>query len=124
MTIPIIGIAWGMSNYLHFLVAVSSDKTSNPYKQLDATEVQLLEYGLLANSRSEQLLVGDLLQLKQFGSQATIHGRIKSLVRHGYFKLVSDKEDGRKKHVVLTKLAHKYENLMSAHLAKAVSKQD
>ena len=110
-----------MSIYLRFLSAVSADKSSYPYKLLDATELKLLEYVLLADSHSEQLLVGDLLQLKQFGSQVTLHGRIKRLVGYGYFKLVLDKEDGRKKHIILTKMAYKYENFMSTHLAKLVS---
>lgn len=105
--------------YLRFLSAVLADKSSSPYKQLDATELQLLEHALLADNRDEQLLVGDILYLRKFGSQATLHGRIKSLVRHGYFKLVLDKEDGRKKHIILTKMAHKYDGLMSEHLASA-----
>ena len=108
-----------MSMYLRFLSILSTDNSSNPYKQLDATELHLLEYALLANSHNEQLLIGDILHLKQFGSQATLHSKLKSLVRHGFFKLVLDELDGRKKHITLTKIAYKYEDLMSAHLAKA-----
>lgn len=86
---------------------------ANPGRALDSTEIQLLEHILLAADRAQTLLVGDLICLSQFGSQTTLHGRIKNLVFLGYVKLVADNLDGRKKYVVPTKLAHKYVQFLS-----------
>ena len=108
------------SAYLRFLHCIDALDRMNPGKSLDATETQLLNYVLLVASKGDQTLVGDLLQLSQLGSQATLHGRIKNLVAMGYVKLTTDKEDGRKKFVEPTKLAMKYEAYMSDCLTKAV----
>lgn len=108
------------SAYLRFLNCLDGLDRMNPGKSLDATETQLLNYVLLAANKDEKTLVGDLIQLSQLGSQATLHGRIKNLVAMGYVKLTTDKEDGRKKFVEPTKLAKKYETFMSDCLAKAV----
>lgn len=111
-----------MSSYLRFLSTISADNSSSPYKQLDTKEIQLLEYVLLANSSSKKLLVGDLIQLKKYGSQAVLHSKVKNLVALGYLKLIVNKEDGRKKNVEPTELAIEYESFMSDCLVKAVTR--
>ncbi|QWE26714.1 hypothetical protein [Polynucleobacter sp. AP-Ainpum-60-G11] len=99
--------------YIRFLNTIDALGRANPGRALDLTEIQLLEYVLLAADKGQTLLVGDLIHLSQFGSQATLHGRIKNLAVLGYLKLVADKADGRKKFVVPTKLAYKYVQFLS-----------
>ena len=112
-----------MSNsYIRFLNTIDALGRANPARALDSTEIQLLEYVLLAADKGQILLVGDLIQLSQFGSQATLHGRIKNLSVLGYLKLVSDKVDGRKKFVVPTKLAHKYVQFLSDCIETSLKK--
>lgn len=106
--------------YIRFLNTTSALDEFNPGRVLDSTEIQLLEHILLVADRGQTLLVGDLIHLGQFGSQATLHGRIKNLAVLGYLKLVTDKSDGRKKFVVLTKLAHKYIQFMSDCMKKSL----
>ena len=108
------------SSYRRFLNIIAAVDRTSPGKALDELETQLLEYALCALDRGEAILVGDLLKLNQFGSQATLHSRVKSLVSLGYLKLVPDKEDGRKKFVVPTKLTFKYIRFMSECLSSAV----
>lgn len=110
------------SFYIRFLNTLEALERANPGKALDATEIQLLEYVLKASDKGQELLVGDLIQQKQFGSQATLHGRVKNLVVLGYVKLIADQIDGRKKFVVPTKMAHKYVQFMSDCLAKTLGK--
>ena len=107
------------SAYLNFLGIVEDSKQSNPAASLGSIELQLLEHILLAHNKSHSLLVGDLISLSQIGSQATLHGRIKSLVSLGYLKLVQDQNDARKKLVVPTRLSDKYLDFMSECLVKA-----
>ena len=112
-----------MSNlYIRFLNTLDALGRANPGRTLDATEIQLLEYILLATAQGQTLLVGDLIHLSHFGSQATLHGRIKNLVVLGYVKLVTDKVDGRKKSVVPTKLAHKYVQFLSDCIEASLNK--
>lgn len=103
-----------MSNlYIRFLNIVDASKRANPGRALDSIQILLLEHVLLTVDKGQALLVGDLISLSQLGSQATLHGRIKSLAVLGYVRLVSDKLDGRKKFVVPTKLAYKYVQFLS-----------
>ncbi len=107
------------NSYIRFLNIIATLERSNPGKALDEIEIQLLEFTLRSLDRGEKLLVGDLLKLSQFGSQATLHSRIKNLTALGYLSLVSDKADGRKKFVLPTKAAFKYVQFMSECLDNA-----
>ena len=108
--------------YIRFLNITRALGRANPGRVLDSTETQLLEHILLATDKGQTLLVGDLIHLSQLGSQATLHGRIKSLVVLGYVKLVADKVDGRKKSVVPTKLAQKYVQFLSDCIEASLKK--
>ena len=88
-------------------------------KRLNAIEEQLLDYIALAYVQDRELLVGDLIALSQFGSQATLHGRLKNLVAMGYVKLVENKADGRKKQVIPTSKADKHYEKLSSYLERA-----
>lgn len=108
--------------YIRFLNTIDALGRANPGRTLDSTEIQLLEHILLAADKGQTLLVGDLIHLSQFGSQATLHGRVKNLAVLGYIKLVGDKEDGRRKFVVPTKLAHKYVQFLSECIESSLKK--
>jgi len=89
-------------------------------KKLDATEEKLLNKIIVAATQGEELLVGDLISLRELGSQATLHGRIKNLVVMGYVKLNEDRGDGRRKFVTPTAKATKHYEYLSACLEKAL----
>ena len=108
--------------YIRFLNTVETLGRANPGRSLDGVETQLLEYILLSTNKNQTLLVGDLIKLSEFGSQATLHGRIKNLAVLGYLKLVVDKEDGRKKFVTPTKLAFKYAQFLSECIELSLKK--
>ena len=108
--------------YIRFLNTIDALGRANPGRALDSIEIQLLEHILLASDRDQTLLVGDLIHLSQFGSQATLHGRIKNLAVLGYVKLDADKIDGRKKSVVPTKLASKYVQFLSDCIETSLKK--
>lgn len=106
------------NSYIRFLNVVDALARINPGRSLDHLEILLLEYILREAANGKTLLVGDLISLAQYGSQATLHGRVKNLVALGYINLVSDKTDARKKSVAPTKLAQKYAQFMSDCLVK------
>lgn len=106
--------------YLRFLNCLDSLDRMNLGKKLDATEEQLLNKIALADTQGKELLVGDLISLSEFGSQATLHGRLKNLVVMGYVRMTEDKADGRRKFVVPTAKTFKYYEHLSACLEKAI----
>ena len=106
--------------YIRFLNVIDALDRMNPGRSLDQTELALLEQVLRSSCDQRPLLVGDLLKLDQLGSQATLHSRVKNLSALGYVKLVTDKQDGRKKFVVPTKLGQKYIQFMSECLENAM----
>jgi DNA-binding MarR family transcriptional regulator len=108
------------SAYIRFLNCLDSLDHISPGKQLDSKEEQLLNYITLNAAQGKRVLVGDLIALSELGSQATLHGRIKSLHAMGYVKLVEDKADGRKRFVIPTSKADKYYEKLSECLEKAL----
>ena len=105
--------------YIRFLNLIDVLDRINPGKKLDATEESLLDKIVLSAHQDQIILVGDLISLTDLGSQATLHGRLKNLRAIGYIEMTAD-EDGRKKHVVPTKLAIKRYEELSKCLEKAV----
>lgn len=105
--------------YIRFLNLIDVLDRINPGKKLDATEESLLDKIILSAHQGEVVLVGDLISLSEFGSQATLHGRLKNLRAMGLIDMTAE-EDGRKKHVVPTKLAIKRYDELSKCLEKAV----
>ena len=106
--------------YIRFLNALDTLDRLKPGKQLDGIEEQLLDYITLHSEQNKALLVGDLINLSQFGSQATLHGRLKNLVVMDYVRLVVDKDDGRKKSVALSAKAIKHYEALSKCLENAL----
>ena len=108
------------SAYARFLNALDSLDRISPSKKLDSIEEQLLNHIYLASVNGEKLLVGDVILLEQFGSQATLHGRLKNLVGKGFIQLHGDKADGRRKSVQITNKAEKHYQQLSECLSKAI----
>lgn len=106
--------------YSRFLNALDSMDRISPSKKLDSIEEQLLNHIYLASVSGEKLLVGDVILLDQFGSQATLHGRLKNLVGKGFIQLIGDKGDGRRKSVHITNKAEKHYQQLSEYLSKAI----
>jgi len=108
------------SAYARFLNALDSLDRMSASKRLDFIEEQLLNHIYLASVNGEKLLVGDVILFEKFGSQATLHGRLKSLVGKGFIQLISDKTDGRRKSVHITAKAEKHYQQLSDYLSKAI----
>ncbi len=105
-------------SYIRFLNLIDALDRINPGKKLDCIEESLLDKIINSAHLKESLLVGDLISLSEFGSQATLHGRLKNLSAMGYIKMASN-TDGRKKEVLPTKLAIKRYEEISKCLEKA-----
>jgi DNA-binding transcriptional ArsR family regulator len=105
--------------YIRFLNLIDVLDRINPGMKVDAIEESLLNKIVLSAHQGQVMLVGDLISLAEFGSQATLHGRLKNLRAMGLIDMASE-EDGRKKHVVPTKLAMKRYEELSKCLEKAV----
>ena len=105
--------------YIRFLNLVDVLDRINPGMKIDAIEESLLNKIVLSAHQGQVMLVGDLISLAEFGSQATLHGRLKNLRAMGLIDMAAE-EDGRKKHVVPTKLAMKRYEELSKCLEKAV----
>lgn len=107
------------NSYLRFLHL--ADTLINPNeKPLDSLSKDILEHiskHIVLNKG--KIVIGDILMLSQFGSQATLHKRLHALVDDGYLKLKST-NDGRVKQIELTKKANKYFAGLSQALEKAV----
>jgi hypothetical protein len=105
-------------SYIRFLNLIDALDRINPGKKLDCIEESLLDKIVNSAHLKESVLVGDLISLSEFGSQATLHGRLKNLSAMGYIKMASN-TDGRKKEVLPTKLAIKRYEEISKCLEKA-----
>ena len=106
------------TSYIRFLNLIDALDRMNPGKKLDSTEESLLDRIVLSFHAKQAILVGDLISISELGSQATLHGRLKSLSAMGYIKMAAN-EDGRKKEVVPTKIALKRYEEISKCLEKA-----
>ena len=107
-------------SYVRFLKILAVQQSKNPCKDLDATELNLLHYVVLASAENEHILVGDLLGLTQYASQATLHAKMKRLIAKGFLTIQSNNDDGRKKYITPSKSASKYIDFMSDCLSKAI----
>lgn len=108
------------SAYIRFLNQLDSLDRINLGKKLDLTEEQLLNHIAIKTSQGKELLVGDLISLSEIGSQATLHGRIKSLIAMGFVRLNEDRSDGRRRFVIPTEKALKHYEQLSICLEKAL----
>ena len=106
--------------YIRFLICKNKSDLLSSQSGLDGIERQLLNYIALNSAQGKKLLVGDLIRLCEFGSQTTLHGRIKNLSAQDFIELTQDISDGRKKYVTPTAKALKYYEKLSICLNKAL----
>ena len=110
------------SAYIRFLNLLDVIDSSGGWVKLDPLEESLLNKLVLMTTKQDRLiLVGDLISISTLASQATLHGRVKSLERKGLIDLISDKDDARKRHVNPTRLAMKRYKELSVNFEKALS---
>ena len=110
-----------LSAYIRFLNSIDVIDVTGGWKKLDPLEEALLnKLFLMTTIQNEPILVGDLISISTLGSQATLHGRVKSLERKGLINLMADKNDARKKHVYPTQLAMKRYEMLSDNFERAL----
>ena len=107
------------NSYIRFLNFVDILNSKSGTRKLDSIENSLLNSIMIGDHAGRLIFVGDLLRLKSFGSQATLHGRIKNLHSLGYISLITQ-DDARKKRVVPTKLSYKRVESLSSCLERAL----
>lgn len=99
-----------ISAYTQFII-----KNDKIWIGISSRERQILQFIYKHDSKTN-LQVKDLLVLKEFGSQATIHAAISKLVTDKYLKFTSSKMDARVKFVTFapkgTSLFSKLEKLI------------
>ncbi len=78
-----------------YLQNLSILEKSNRQLDLSSIDVLLLNKIAKANDEGRIVFVKDLLLLKEIASQATIHGRLKHLVKTKLITLKPRKDDGR-----------------------------
>ena len=105
--------------FLNFLKAV--EELPNLPK-LDAIESQLLNVIALNWNNHERLLVSDAIALKDIGSPATLHNRLRQLREKNMIGYVIE-SDGRKKYIEPTDLALKYFSQFSQAIVRAADKK-
>jgi hypothetical protein len=106
------------NSYIRFLNLVEVMATKSKIRSLDSIEKMLLNQIMVDDDLGNLILVGDLLNLSSFGSQATLHGRLKNLHSIGYIQLI-EQEDARKKRDTPTNKAYKRIALLSDCMVKA-----
>ena len=110
-----------LSAYIRFLNSIDVIDVTGGWKKLDPLEEALLnKLFLMTTIQNEPILVGDLISISTLGSQATLHGRVKSLERKGLINLIADQDDARKKHVYPTQLAMKRYEMLSDNFERAL----
>jgi DNA-binding MarR family transcriptional regulator len=91
-----------LSDYLQY--AQSVHKVNERYKIVDCKELLVLEAVLGAYVNQEEFAVLDLILQNKIASQATLHSVMKGLIAKKLIKTETSKTDGRRKHVLPTKL--------------------
>jgi len=110
------------SAYIRFLNLLDVIDSARGCERLDPLEESLLDkLVLMATKQDCPILVGDLISISTLASQATLHGRVKSLERKGLINLISDIDDARKKHVYPTRLTIKRYEELSVNFEKALN---
>lgn len=104
--------------YVRFLQLAEAIVGLPSLSSLDPLEERIL--GLVARLQREnqRLSVRDMMAKEEFGSPATVHGRLKSMREKGWIRL-SDTEDARRKQIELTPEALAHFDRLSKCLLKA-----
>jgi hypothetical protein len=107
--------------YFRFLNLVRSIEGLPSFPKLDATETQLLNKVATHWKSGERLLVSDAIAMREIGSPATLHARLKQLRDKGMVTYVIE-TDGRKKYIEPTPTAMKYFSDISNCMIEATAK--
>jgi DNA-binding MarR family transcriptional regulator len=107
--------------YFRFLNLVRSVEELPGFPKLDATENELLNVVASEWKDGNRLLVSDAIALRQIGSPATLHARLKQLRDKKMIEYVIE-TDGRKKYIQPTTAALKYFAQLSDCMLKASAK--
>lgn len=90
--------------YLRFLQLTEAIRGLPSLPPLDPLEERMLTLVARVSREQERLSVRDMMAKEEFGSPATIHGRLKSMREKGWIML-TDTEDSRRKQIGLTQAA-------------------
>jgi tRNA uridine 5-carbamoylmethylation protein Kti12 len=104
--------------YFRFLNLVRSIEELPDFPKLDATENELLNMVASQWKKGERLLVSDAIAMRQIGSPATLHARLKQLREKDMINYVIE-TDGRKKYIEPTDMALKYFSQISDCMVQA-----
>lgn len=104
--------------YLRFLQLAEAIRNLPALPALDPLEERLLALVARASQAKERLCVRDMMAKEEYGSPATIHGRLKSMREKGWIML-TDTEDTRRKQIELTQAALQHFDKLSSCMLKA-----
>lgn len=104
--------------YFRFINLVKAIDDLPGLPKMDSTENQLLNRVADHWNRGERLLVSDAIAMRDIGSPATLHARLKQLRDKDMISYATE-SDGRKKYIEPTDQALKYFAQISACMVKA-----
>jgi len=104
--------------YFRFLHLAEALRGLPSLPELDPLEERILSFVALNAQQEGRLSVRDMMAKEEFGSPATVHGRLKSLREKGWLTL-EETEDARRKQVTLTQAALNHFDALSKCLVKA-----
>ncbi|MGZ3182964.1 MAG: winged helix-turn-helix domain-containing protein [Telluria sp.] len=104
--------------YFRFLHLAEALRGLPSLPPLDPLEERILAFVALNSQADARLSVRDMMSKDEFGSPATVHGRLKSMREKGWLML-ADTEDARRKQVELTQAALLHFDRLSKCLVKA-----
>jgi len=104
--------------YLRFLQLAEALRGLPSLPSLDPLEQRILELVARTGQEHERLSVRDMMAKNEFGSPATVHGRLKSMREKGWIML-SDTGDTRRKQIELTQAALLHFDKLSTCLIQA-----
>ena len=107
--------------YFRFLNLVRSVEELPGFPKLDATDNQLLNEVAATWKQGERLLVSDAIAMREIGSPATLHARLKQLRDKNMVTYVIE-TDGRKKYIEPTETALRYFSQISNCMIQATGK--
>ncbi|WP_459616307.1 winged helix-turn-helix domain-containing protein [Bordetella sp. 2513F-2] len=104
--------------YIRFLRLAEALNGLPTLPSLDPLEERLLAFIAVSTREGQPLSVGEVINVDDMGSPATLHARLKSMREKGWLTL-ADTEDARRKNVVLTRSALEHFDRLSECLVKA-----
>lgn len=104
--------------YLRFLQLAEAIRGLPSLPALDPLEERILALVARTAQEQERLSVRDMMAKDEYGSPATIHGRLKSMRKKGWIML-TDTEDARRKQIDLTQAALQHFDKLSKCMVQA-----